>query len=95
MYNVTVLDGQSLFDIAVQHTGNVANAAIIAKANNISINDDLATGTVLAIPDGVDADDKSSRYFETSRTKPTTGDVGEQVPSGIDFMGIEIDFIVQ
>lgn len=95
MYNITVLDGQTIFDVAVQHTGNVANAAKIAQANNISVNDDLVTGAVLTIPDGVEVDDKTSRYFETSRTKPTTGDVGDQVPSGIDFMGIEIDFIVQ
>lgn len=95
MYNITVLDGQTLFDIAVQHTGNVANAAKIAQANNISVNDDLVTGTVLTIPNSVEVDTSTARYFETSRTKPTTGDVGDQVPSGIDFWGIEIDFIVQ
>lgn len=94
MNKAEILDGQSVFDFAVHRTGEVSNAAAIAFVNDISVNDDLEAGTELIIPDSVVDERETKRFFSVSRSKPAGGDVNELLGGGIEFMGIEIDFVV-
>ena len=50
MKEVVVGVGQSVFDIAIQHTGSVDMAYDIAVANGISIDAPLIPGTILTVP---------------------------------------------
>lgn len=88
-----VLDGQSLFDIAIQECGSVEAAFDLAVANNISMSNELAASQSL----------KTTRvhnkqvveYFENKRVKPATWTRSNEVQlTGIDYMAIEIDFII-
>jgi ABC-type antimicrobial peptide transport system ATPase subunit len=91
--NITVKRRQSLFDIAVQYCGSAEATAEIARMNNIALHEDVQAGTVLSVPPELSKE--TALKYRLNSIEPATGDVGEQVPSGIDFMGIEIDFIVQ
>jgi len=50
---VKVKKGQTLLDIAIQETGNVANAYSIAVANNISVTAELNAEHELVLPIGL------------------------------------------
>lgn len=96
MTNVTIAKGQTLFDIAIQAAGSVEAVLEIAAANNISITDDLKEGTVLEIPRVINQ--TVADYFRVNGIIPKTGlreQDKENAPfGGIDFMAVEIDFIV-
>lgn len=93
---VTVVEGQTLFDIAVQAAGSITAAFEIAAANDISITDDLSAGTVLKIPRVVDQVIRD--YYRAKKVIPKTGlrkqDMDAAPYGGIEYMAIEIDFIV-
>jgi len=67
---ITVLHNQSLLDVAIQWTGNIVNAFEIAKANNISITEQLSAGTALVIPDSITADFSVLSYYQSKYKKP-------------------------
>lgn len=69
---VTALHNQSLFDIAIQHTGNVENAFKIAVANELSMTDDLVSGMQILIPDTVIVNAELRDYFTAKKIKPAT-----------------------
>ena len=50
MKTVTVLDRQSIFDIAIQHCGAAEAACDIALLNGISITDELPANSVVKMP---------------------------------------------
>lgn len=50
---VTVLNGQTIFDIAIQSCGNVESAYDIALMNDIDMFSGLKTGMTLNVPDVV------------------------------------------
>ena len=88
-----VLEGQSLLDIAIQCCGSAEAAYDIALLNNISITDDLAAGRELTIPASVNA--SVVTYYTQKGIRPATSLTDtDTVFGGIDYMGIEIDFIV-
>ena len=58
---IRVLDGQSLFDIAVQHCGDVQASLAIAAANGLSVTDALLAGQELVVPEPTDRD--VQRYY--------------------------------
>ena len=90
----TVLSQQSLFDIAIQTTGDASAAFELAVANGISITDELETGQELT-PVNM-AVKEITGYYANRRLKPATGLTEMEIPiDGIDFMGIEIDFIIR
>lgn len=94
-----ILPGQSLFDFSVQHTGNAENAHKIARLNNISVVDNIAAGTLLQIPADVDANVSAVTYFNVQTNKPATALTQEHINNtiggdGIEFMAIEVDFVV-
>ena len=98
MYEVRVLNGQTLFDIAIQETGSMENAYAIAEANGISMSDDLPP--MLTGPDGIIADSSVTGTFAARKIKPATGmsivpgQEEELMPDGIGYMIIEQTFIV-
>lgn len=90
---ITVKRRQSLYDIALQYCGSADTAAEIAQMNNIALHEDVEAGTPLYVP--AERQEEIALKYRLNNIEPATARVGEQVPSGIDFMGIEIDFIVQ
>lgn len=90
---IEVLNGQSLLDIAVQSAGSVEAVIDIAANNGVGITDMLPTGSVIDIPD---VENKQiADYYAANRINPATGELSADLPyGGIEFMAIEIDFIV-
>lgn len=96
---VTVLNNQSLFDIATQVTGNSLNALVIAQANELNPSDDLVAGDEVEIPKGLVNDEDILRYYQANEILPATAltqtDIDEiQGCEGIGCWAIEIDFVV-
>lgn len=96
---ITVLHNQSLFDVAIQHTGNVMNAFKIAQANAISITAVLASGSVLSIPEGVEINRDVKTYYAAKNIQPATAwsgeaSEGEQELEGIGYWIIDKNFKV-
>ena len=97
MKTITVLPNQSLLDIAVQHTGSVYNTFAIAVANNLTITDDLTTGSALVIPDTVQEDKFVLNEYVLKRIEPATGITDPSVippEKGIGWMQIGNSFKV-
>lgn len=67
-----VLHNQSLLDIAIQHTGNVLNAFLIAQANGLAVSDELSTGQILIIPETVQKDTDILNYYTSRAIQPAT-----------------------
>ena len=95
---VTVLDGQSLFDLAIQHSGSIEAVFEMASANGLSVTDDLVTGTEL---ETVSATDKPvAKYYSNNGLKPATAlTTDDQLVAaeleGISYWAINVDFVVQ
>lgn len=89
---ITVLHNQSLFDVAIQHTGNVMNAFAIAQENALSITSVLVSGSRLVIPAEAEFNRDVKNYYTTKRIMPATGITDTkllaQAKRGIGFMKI-------
>lgn len=98
MNTVTVTSHQSLFDVAVQHCGSADAAFEMAVLNGVSLTDDPQNGDTLTIPDP--ADESVVQAFAVGRLMPATGCTQDEIldvigqGEGIEFWGIEYDFIV-
>lgn len=68
---VKVKDGQTIFNIAVQETGNVSNAYPIALANNRSVTDLLIPDENLIIPEGLPKIKKDTFSFDIDLVTPS------------------------
>ena len=67
-----VLQGQSIFDIAIQELGSAEGAYALAELNGLSITDELMTGHDLSLPD---VQNRSiSNYYANKAIKPATAD---------------------
>ena len=92
-----VMQGQNLLDVAVQTTGNADNALLIALHNGICLTDDLTEGQTIQTDTGT-RDANTLNYYEQRNLHPATAvteaQEAETPYGGIEFMGIEIDFIV-
>lgn len=94
-----VLGNQSLPDIAVQETGSLEGVFELAELAGLSITDELAAGMSLPVP-LTPVDRQVTDYYDAHRITPataiTSGDTagGELIMEGIEFWGIEYDFIV-
>lgn len=77
-----VKDRQSLLDVACIVYGEVNMAFEMALANNIALDEILTAGMVL------------THQGSTRAISPATHLPTDRFPGGIDFMGIEIDFII-
>jgi hypothetical protein len=92
MRNVTVSDKQTLLDISVAKMGDLDSVFDLARLNNMAVTDVINSGDVLQVADAP-ADEDVVNEFTARKFKPATADV-ELILGGIDYMGIQIDFIV-
>ncbi|MFW2137096.1 hypothetical protein ACK2M7_12595 [Chryseobacterium sp. TY4] len=96
---ITILHNQSLFDVAIQHTGNVTNAFAIAAANGLSVTALLASGAVINLPDAVEMNNDLYGFYTAKKIQPATAwtgetDNGEQELEGIGYWIINKNFKV-
>ena len=93
---VKVKDRQSLLDMAVETAGSMEAAFRLSEANDVSLTDTLADGQVLDTVAAENAD--TVRRYKAQNLHPATALSEEEMAAlaqeGINFMGIEIDFIV-
>lgn len=86
MAQIVVLEGQSLFDLALQKGGSIEAVFDFAVKNEISITDDITPGIGLLPPDA-----KSKQivdYYSKHSLKPGTAVTGDQA-EGDRVFGIE------
>jgi hypothetical protein len=84
------LDNQSLPDLSLQESGTLEGVFDLAVANNLSITDALEPGAELATAEPLNR--KVYSYYTARNLHPATGTV--DLPGGIGYMGIEIDFMI-
>ena len=95
---ITVTSRQSVLDIALQHCGSLEAAYDIAAGNDISLTDDLATGQTLSVPEATDA--TMAQHYSVKGFQPATAITQAEINDtlnigeGVEFWGIEYDFIV-
>ncbi len=95
---VTVLNNQSLLDIATQTTGLPSNYIKIAVANSISPTAFLDAGMELIIPEDLEKDDDIVRYYLANGILPATAHnslVARESLGGIGNMKIGTTFKVR
>ncbi|MDR3326900.1 MAG: LysM domain-containing protein [Prevotellaceae bacterium] len=93
--NITALNNQSLFDIAIQEFGSADAAFDIALANDISITQTLETGRVLQLPTAIERFNRPiADYYKNRRLSPATASDTNNLPTGIGFWTIDINFII-
>ena len=98
MTTATVTSHQSLRDVAVEHCGTTEDAMLLAFLNGRSLTDDLVNGEQLTT--GEPSDAATVQTFAVNRYKPASAITQEQIldiidqGEGIEFWGIEFDFIV-
>ena len=98
MPTITVNEGQTLLDIALQGTGDLTRVFEVAALNGVDITDDLPIGGMIQSPDP--AVDKSYLVdlFAVVYQKPKSADnevARTNGREGIGFWAIAVDFIVQ
>ena len=64
------LEGQTLFDIAIQSCGSAEAAFGLAVMNGLNLTDELLTGSDLVTPDVLNTD--VATYFQTKNIQPAT-----------------------
>ncbi|HLO59065.1 MAG TPA: hypothetical protein VK172_14690 [Lentimicrobium sp.] len=97
---VKILKGQTLADIAIQETGELAGLFQIAFKNGISLTDDLAAGEVIQVDD-LDINISELRKIRLDNVVPATAfgyvvnEEGEEpILDGIGYWSVGMDFIV-
>jgi hypothetical protein len=89
---IQVLNGQSLFDVAIQAAGSVEAAFAIAAANGVGITDELPAGLRLVVP--AVANRQVADYYRVNGIVPATGHPLPFDTTGVEFWAVEYDFIV-
>ncbi len=96
---ITVIEDQSLLDIAIQYYGNVCAAFDLAVANKISITDVLVPGQQLIKIAEEFKNKDVLQYYSARAIIPATGLTLSQIDAmeslGIGFMVIGQNFIVE
>lgn len=78
---MTARRGQSLIDLALQHSGSADLGETVAKMNGLSADYVCVGGETLSVPDGVEAE---RRRLEAAGVVPLTGlDAGGWQQQGI------------
>lgn len=103
MANYIVQTRQNLLDIALQQCGTMEAAYEMADLNGISLTDDLSVGTALMLPaTDLFADaSKTIQHYTANHIVPATAIDQQSIATlldggkGIDFWGIEYNFVVQ
>lgn len=95
-----VLDSQSLWDIAIRESGDISGVWEIAEKQDIGLTEELTAGEELEIPPEM-KNRKIARFYDLNGIYPATGITIESMSGegallleGIEFWGIEYDFII-
>ncbi len=94
--NVTAAYKQTLLDLALQTGGTAESAMELALINSRSLSDELEAGDEITLPD-TPQNRRMVKYYDINGILPATGlkpEFSGIVNGGINYMGIEIDFIV-
>ena len=96
--NIVVLHHQSFLDLAIQHTGSVENAFILALQNGKSLTDDLESGEALNLePTTINQNKDILSYYQSKKLQPATAVIlppeAERL-EGIGYWVIQTDFKV-
>lgn len=95
----TITERQSLLDVALQHSGSLEAALEIAMLNEASLTDDLMAGQQVLLPENADNSEVAA-YYSVNDLHPASAISQAQIleileqGEGIEFWGIEFDFIV-
>ncbi len=81
-----ILQNQSFLDLAIQHTGSVENAFLLALQNGKSLTDDLVAGEQLSLKNTKNNKDILS-YYQSKKLQPATG-VSRTGGSSLQLQGI-------
>lgn len=91
---ITVLNRQSLLDIAIQHTGSVFNAFEIALVNGLAVSDTVEPGSIFILPE-VEQNTDILNYYTAKKIQPATAleslEIIEEL-RGIGWMIVEQSF---
>lgn len=90
---ISTVTGQSPLDLAIQGTGSIEGVFRLAEAAGISITDELSPGMTIPVPLPL-ADSQVAEYYASRRITPATAITTDIMPGGVEFWGIEYDFIV-
>ena len=87
---ITALNGQSIFDVALQRCGSIETAFAIARLNGLALTHIFTVTTVITVPDTVNAD--VVNYYSNNSIKPATqlnivSDTGSSAPVVITLVG--------
>lgn len=99
MNKATITERQSLIDTALQHCGSFESAFDTAQLNGLSITDDLNAGDLIELPQP--DNQEVADYYAVNDLHPASAITQDQIldilgiGEGIEFWGIEFDFIVQ
>ena len=94
MAEIRVLEGQSLFDLAIQTAGSMEASFLLAESNKIGIADDIAPGATLVLSETVNKD--IADYYNSRNLQPATNaTIEESKLTGIGNMIVEQNFIIQ
>lgn len=92
-----ILHNQSFLDLAIQHTGSVENAFVLALQNGKSLTDDLVAGEQLYLENTKNNKDILS-YYQSKKLQPATGvshTGGSSLQlQGIGYWSIQSEFII-
>ena len=94
--NVIAAYKQTLLDLALQTSGTAETALELALMNSLSLSDELESGDEITLPD-LPKNRQMVKYYNVNGILPATGlkpEFSGIVNGGINYMGIEIDFIV-
>lgn len=98
MTQITVSEGQTFTDIAVQYLGDATRANEIAELNSLSLTSDLIVGQVLDIPDVDISKAQLVSSFLDNKIVPASATensiVNPNTQQGIGFWTIGKDFKV-
>lgn len=93
MPTTKVLHGQTWIDIALQEVGDEHRLFELCDLNNSGITDDIAAGYVATTPDF--ESNKKSIVNTLRKVRPASGiSIAEELMEGIEYWGIEFDFVV-
>jgi hypothetical protein len=76
---VTVLEGQSFFDLAMIYAGDALSAYGIAGANNRGVTDRIVAGERVVIPEGIAVNKAVVNYYASRRISSATAPGGMEL----------------
>jgi len=90
---IEVKRGQSIYDIALTYTGDVANVYDICMANGLSLTDDVQ-GMEIDIPDAISINSKVVNSYSAKKIIPATSSEATVNLEGIGYWIIGSTFKV-